>query len=97
MRTGGPRGARGPQAGSLADRAIAIIQRRGRATTVEIRDELRAAGLELTATKIQTALWPHWISGVLDKALDEHPRCAGVNRYQLSAAGIEVMKRNRQQ
>lgn len=95
MRTGGPRGARGPHAGSLAERAIAIIQRRGRATTVEIRDELREAGLELTATKIQTALWPHWISGVLDKAFEERAGVSGVNRYQISAAGVEVMMRRK--
>ncbi len=92
MRTGGPLGPRGPQAGSLAERAIAIIQRRGRATTVEIRDELRAAGLETTATKIQTALWPHYMVGTLNKALDEYPGVSGVNRYELTPAGVELMK-----
>ena len=92
MSTGGPLGPRGPRTGSLAERAIAIIQRRGRATTVEIRDELRAAGLELTCTKIQTALWPHYIVGTLNKAMDDHPGVSGVNRYELTPAGLELMR-----
>ncbi len=92
MRTGGPTGPRGPRDGSLAARAIAVIQRRGHATTVEIRDELRAAGLDTTSTKIQTALWPHYIVGTVNKALDEHPGVAGVNRYELTPAGSKLMR-----
>ena len=77
----------GPRTASLSNKVFRLLIGRDGQTSAEM-----ASMLGVRSKQVSGCLSPH-VGTLVRKALDEHPSCAGVNRYWLTDSGRDILRK----